>query len=124
MPKVLETERKVSRNFIDSTKYRYQKRNGRDVRSYTRDFALAYGKALEPMVNDQAIRATNLVADFWYTAWVDAGKPNLKKLLTKKWDASDEAKLQEEMAAYRKNELLKKKLLLSKKEGISTTSNE
>jgi hypothetical protein len=121
---VLATERKVSRTFTDSTKYRYQNRNGRDVRSYTRDFALAYGKALEPTINEQAIRAANLVADFWFTAWVDAGKPDLKKLLTKKWQATDEAKLQEEMAAYRKNALLKNKLLLSKKEGISTTTND
>ncbi len=124
VPKILATERKVSRKFTDSTKYRYQKRNGRDVRSYTRDFALAYGKALEPMVNDQAIRAANLVADFWYTAWVDAGTPDLKKLLSKPWNAADEAKLQEEINAYRKNNLLKNKLLLSKKEGISGTSTE
>jgi len=121
--KVLATERMVSKKFTDSTKYRYQNRNGRNVRSYTRDFALAYGKALEPMVNDQAIRAANLVADFWYTAWVDAGKPNLKKLLTKKWDAAEEAKLQEEINAYRKDELMKNKLLLSKKEGISNTND-
>ncbi|RYZ19640.1 MAG: hypothetical protein EOO10_24095, partial [Chitinophagaceae bacterium] len=92
--KVLETERKVSKRFTDSTKYRYQKRNGKDVRSYTRDFALAYGKALEPMVNDQAIRAANLVADFWYTAWVDAGKPDLKKLLRKSWNSSNKTQLQ------------------------------
>jgi hypothetical protein len=122
--RVLETEKKVSKKFTDSTKYRYQTRNGREVRSYISGFGRAYAKALEPMVNDQAIRAANLVADFWFTAWVDAGKPDLKKLLTKKWEAADERKLQDELNAYRKNELLKNKLLLSKKEGISTTAND
>lgn len=122
--KVLEIEKKVSKKFTDSTKYRYQNRNGREVRSYTSSFGRAYAKALEPMVNDQAIRAANLVADFWYTAWVDAGKPDLKKLLTKKRDASDENKLQEELDAYHQNELLKKKLLLSKKESNSAVAND
>lgn len=116
VPSVLEKEKQVSRRFTDSTKYRYQTRNGREVRSYTRDFALAYAKALHPMVNEQAKRAANQVANFWYTAWVDGGKPDLKKLLTKKWTATDKKQLQVEIEAYKKNELLKRKLLLSKKE--------
>ena len=116
VPKVLETERRVSKKFSDSTKYRYQNRNGREVRSYTRDFALAYGKALSPMVNDQAKRSANQVADFWYTAWVDAGKPDLKKIMTKKWTEADEQKLQDEIKAYRKNELLKNGWLVSRKD--------
>jgi hypothetical protein len=115
VPKLLETERKVSRQFTDSTKYRYQKRNGRETRNYTSAFGRAYAKALEPMVNRQVIRSANLVADFWYTAWVDAGKPDLDRIMTKKWSKSDAMQLQEERQAYRKNELLKKGWLLSKK---------
>lgn len=116
VPAVLETERNVSRIFTDSTKYRYQKRNGRDVRNYTREFALAYGQRLELTINEQAIRSANMVADFWYTAWVDAGKPDLQNLLTKSWDDAAEKKLKAEKKAYRKNNLLKQGLLLSKKE--------
>ncbi|HEU4903997.1 MAG TPA: zinc dependent phospholipase C family protein [Flavisolibacter sp.] len=115
VPAVLQTERDVSKNFTDETKYRYQKRNGREARYYTKDFALAYAKRLELTINQQALRAANLVADFWYTCWMDAGKPDLNGLLTKKWDASSEEKLQSEINAYRKNELLKDGLLLSKK---------
>ena len=115
VPTVLQTERDESKGFTDSTKYRYQKRNGRDVRSYSRAFALAYAKQLQPTINKQALRAANMVADFWYTCWVDAGRPDLTSLLTKKWDAASAEKLQEEVNAYRKNELLKNGLLLSKK---------
>jgi hypothetical protein len=115
VPEVLETEREVSKDFTDSTKYRYQKRNGRDVRNYTREFAMAYAKRLQPTINKQAISAANLVADFWYTAWVDAGKPDLSNLTTKNWDASADETLQREVKAYRKNKLLKNGLLLSKK---------
>ncbi|HUC83061.1 MAG TPA: zinc dependent phospholipase C family protein [Flavisolibacter sp.] len=116
VPNLLEAERRVSRQFTDSTKYRTQTRNGKESRSYTSAFGRAYAKALEPTVNRQAIRAANLVSDFWYTAWVDAGKPNLQKMLTKSWSKSDSKQLQQEVDAYNKNELLKKDLLLSKKE--------
>ncbi len=115
VPDVLNKEREVSNAFTDSTKYRYHKRSGRDVRSYSREFALAYAKSMEPTINEQARRATNLVADFWYTAWVDAGKPNLQNLLAREMSAENNEKLKEEIKAYRKNNLLQKGWLLSKK---------
>ncbi|RYZ47292.1 MAG: hypothetical protein EOO14_23685 [Chitinophagaceae bacterium] len=116
VPGVLQIEKEASTAFTDSTKYRWQKRNGRDVRYYTKDFALAYAKLLEPTVNQQALEAANLVADFWYTAWVDAGKPALQSLQAKAWDKTTEEALKKEVKAYRKNRLLKEGLLLSKKE--------
>ena len=116
VPGVLEKEREVSRAFTDSTKYRYQLRNGREARYYTKEFALAYAKQLEPTFNQQAIRSANLVADFWYTAWVDAGKPELQKLMTKAFDEAASTKLKNEVKAYRKNGLLNQGLLLSKKD--------
>ncbi len=73
---VLEKEREVSKSFTDSTKYRVQMRNGREVRSYTSEFAKAYSKALGSSINDQLIFTADMIADFWYTAWVDSGKPD------------------------------------------------
>jgi hypothetical protein len=57
-----------------------------------------------------------MVANFWYTAWVNGGKPDLNKIISKSWDATDSEKLKAEKEAYRKNELLKKGWLLSKKD--------
>lgn len=116
VPGVLEKEKEATKGFTDSTKYRWQKRNGRDVRYYTREFAQAYAKLLDPTVNEQATRAANAVADYWYTAWVDAGKPDLQKLLRQEWNEASKEKLEAERKAYRKNTLLKDGHLLSKKE--------
>ncbi|HVF80992.1 MAG TPA: zinc dependent phospholipase C family protein, partial [Flavisolibacter sp.] len=119
VPGVLGAEKEVTNAFTEETKYRIQKRNGRDVKSYTRNFALAYSKKLGSTINDQAIRAANLVADFWYTAWVDGGKPDLKAILARKLDTADEKKITDEIKAYRKNELLKKGWLVSRREAVS-----
>lgn len=116
VPGVLQIEKDVSKGSADSTKYRIQIRNGRETRSYSTAFARAYGKVILPIVNEQAKRSANLLADFWYTAWVDAGMPDLNGIMAKKWEVADAEKLSAETKAYRKNELLKSGWLLSKKE--------
>src|SRR5690606_15218157 len=75
VPGVLEKEREVARHFTDSTKYRWEVRWGKNRRFYTPAFAKAYGKALGSSINDQLIASSNAIADFWYTAWVNSGKP-------------------------------------------------
>lgn len=113
---VLAKEKEVSRSFTDATKYRVQIRNGREYRSYTSEFAKAYSKALGNSINDQLISSADLIADFWYTSWVDAGKPDPEKWLQPAWSKSDKKQLKKEIKAFRKNELLKDSLLLSKKD--------
>ena len=119
VPDVLNLEREVSQSFSDSTKFRVQKRNGRDVKSYSTAFARAYGARIQAGVNEQAKYAANLVADFWYTAWVDAGRPDLSGMMVKKWESADAEQLNKEMKAYRNNELLKNGWLISKKSASS-----
>jgi len=55
---------------------------------HTREYAKMYHDALNGMVENQMKAAVSATADFWYTAWVNAGKPDLSGLdpaaLTKK----------------------------------------
>jgi hypothetical protein len=112
---LLLLEKETSKEFTDSTKYRWQNRNGRESRSYTSAFAKAYSKKLEPTINDQLLRSAELCADFWYTAWIDAGKPSLDGLLRSDKKATL-AKFSKEQRIYKKNELLENKLLISRKD--------
>ncbi len=114
VPLLIEKEREVSRNFADTQKYRVRMNRGRETKTYTTAFARAYSASLNGTINAQLIHAANLIADFWYTSWVDAGKPDLSSLsapLTK------EKNLQysKEYQSYKDNTLIKNKLLLSKK---------
>lgn len=112
---VFEQERETSKSFVDSLKYRIQIRNGRESRSYTSAFARAYSQRLENTINQQLLHSANLLADFLYTSWVDAGKPNLNKL---NGSVSKQGKrnLKEEKKRYRTNELIKNNLLLARQE--------
>ncbi len=109
-------EKEASKGIPDSVKYRYQTRNGKEVRSYSSTFAKAYSKRLGNTINTRLLRSSELCADFWYTCWVDAGKPDLGKLMTAPASEEKKEKLKEELKAFRKNKLIEAKLLLSRQE--------
>lgn len=113
---VLQQEREVSQQFTDEQKYRVQNRNGREYKSYTADFAQAYSARLKNTVNQQLLSSSSLIADFWYTAWVDAGKPDLKSLMPASYTNADKKQYKKEYKAYKKNNLLKNDLLISRQE--------
>jgi hypothetical protein len=85
---VLRIERELTKNFPEDQKYGYEERNGLTVRVYSRDFTEAYAQALDHQIERQMKRSIKMIADFWYTAWVNAGQPDLKTL--------DEAVVEEE----------------------------
>ena len=108
---VFEEEKAVTSSFTQEQKYRVQMRNGREYKSYTSAFAKAYSAKLGKTINQRLISSANLVADFWYTSWVDAGCPDLNKSLQQPEKAKERSALKEEMEAYKKNKLIEKKLL-------------
>jgi hypothetical protein len=112
---VFEYEKSTSRDFSDSAKYREQTRNGKTFKSYGLAFAKAYGKSLGNSVNEQLIRSANMVADFWYSSWVDAGKPNLDPLLSAPITNSDIKKMNTENLAFKKNRLIENNMLIARK---------
>ncbi|MFN2457494.1 MAG: zinc dependent phospholipase C family protein [Chitinophagaceae bacterium] len=115
LPDVFQQEKEASRLFTDSTKFNVQMRNGRQVKRYSSAFAREYSKRLGTTINQQLLRSANLCADFWYTSWVDAGKPDLNVLLQSTFSKADKKKLKKEIKAYRRNQLLKQKHLIATK---------
>ena len=114
VPEMLEKEKEVSKSFTEEQKFRTQMRKGKPSKSYTSEFAKAYAVALKSSINDQLIASANLVADFYYTAWVDAGKPDLQNL-NQAFSNDDAKSLNEELKLYQKNGLIANDKLISKK---------
>ena len=119
VPDMLRKELEVSKNFTDSTKYRIQMRRGKESRSYTTAFAKAYSDALKPTINQQLLASANVIADFWYTSWVDAGKPDMEDI-TKDFTKADKKELRYELSAYKKNKLISDSLLIARKRSGSS----
>ena len=59
------------------------------IRQYSTDYTIAYNKMLNDMVERRMRQSIYAVACFWYTAWVNAGQPDLKNLLNKTFDETE-----------------------------------
>ena len=77
---VLRIERELTLAFPEHQKYSYDERNGLTVRVYSREFTEAYALALDGQVQRQMKRSIKMISDFWFTAWINAGQPDLLTL--------------------------------------------
>jgi hypothetical protein len=117
---VFAQEKAATAQFTDSTKYRKQLRNGREMKYYTNAFAKAYSNQLGSSINDQLKKTAVAISDLWYTCWVDAGKPDPVQFISGNGiDAIREA-MKEEGKAFRNNQLMEKGWLLSVKNSGSS----
>jgi len=86
---VLNFERELTLQFADDKKYSFEERNGKTIRQYSSAFTIAYNKKLDGMVERRMRQSIYAIASFWYTAWVNAGQPDLKSLVTQKFSETD-----------------------------------
>ncbi len=77
---VLKYEAALTSKFPADRKFAFEERNGKLVRQYSSAFTIAYNSTLRGMVEKRMRLAIASVASFWYTAWVNAGQPDLKDL--------------------------------------------
>jgi len=77
---VLRIEKQLTTNFPEDQKFSFEERNGLTVRVYSRQFTEAFALALDNQIERQMKRSIKMIADFWFTAWVNAGQPNLSNL--------------------------------------------
>ncbi len=110
LPEMFAQEIAISKNFNDSTKYEWKMRWGKNRRFYSSEFARQYNKALDNSINKQLLLSAENIASFWYTAWVDAGKPNLSTLIDTPVDGKQ---LKGELKLYKKNKLIENKTLIA-----------
>ena len=85
---VLSFERKLTEKFPEDKKYAFEERNGIIIKQYSSAFTIAYNKVLNGMIERRMRQAIYAVASFWYTAWVNAGQPDLRSLTNQKIDES------------------------------------
>ncbi|MEQ8582133.1 MAG: zinc dependent phospholipase C family protein [Marinoscillum sp.] len=78
---VLRFEKLLTLRYPEDKKYSYEERGATTVRVYSYEFSRDYNEMLNGMVERQMKRAIKMVGDFWFTAWVDGGQPDLDLLI-------------------------------------------
>ena len=103
---VLAFEKELSKTFPPDKKFSFEERNGITIRQYSSEFCIAYDKKLNGMIERRMRQSIYAIASFWYTAWVNAGQPDLKSLSNKEL-SSDDLKEFEELNNAWKNRTVK-----------------
>lgn len=90
---VLKFEKQLSLSFPPDQRYSYEYRKGIIIKQYSSAYAQAYDQKLNGMVERRMIASIHTVASFWYTAWINAGQPDLSTLDHKKMPAEELAEM-------------------------------
>lgn len=103
---VLRFEKELTQSFASDAKYSFENRNGTTIRTYSTAFTKAYNDKLQGMVERRMRQSIFAVASFWYTAWVNAGQPDLKTLTNKEFSAEDLKEFEELNNNWRKGKIV------------------
>ncbi len=87
---VLKFEKLLSQKFSPDQRYSFEPRNGVVVRQFSSAYAKAYNNGLNGMIERRMRQSIFAIASFWYTAWVDAGQPDLSALANISFSAEDQ----------------------------------
>ncbi len=86
---VLKFEKELSLSFPPDQRFAFEDRNGKMIRQYSSAYSKAYNDKLKGMVERRMRQSIFAVASFWYTAWVNAGQPDLTKLSNRSFSAEE-----------------------------------
>lgn len=75
---LLSVEKELSDNTSPDQKFNYEIRNNILIRTYSKSYSTNYHEALNGMIEKQMQKSVLAIGSFWYTAWVDAGQPDLQ----------------------------------------------
>jgi hypothetical protein len=86
---VLKFEKELSLKFRPDKKRNYELRNNKRVEQNSSEYTIAYNKMLNGMVERRMRQSVFAIASFWYTAWVNAGQPDLSGLVNRDFSEND-----------------------------------
>ena len=104
MDSVLRIESELRRTFPADRQSCFEERLGVNVRTPCREFSLAYQDRLRGQVERRMQQSIRAVGSAWYTAWVDAGQPDLSRLGRTPADAAEMRVARELESFYQKGQ--------------------
>ncbi len=80
---VLLFEQKLNAEFPSDQKYTYEVRGQAQLKVYSEEYSNIYHNMLMGQVERRMKSAVITIGSYWYTAWVNAGMPDLNKFISK-----------------------------------------
>jgi hypothetical protein len=91
---VLLLEKQLSARFPADQKFSFEFRNGLITRQYSRAYSKAYDELLDGMIERRMRQSIWAVASCWYTAWINAGQPDIRLFVNENLPDSEKKELE------------------------------
>lgn len=102
---VLTFEALLNKKFPQDQKYAFENRGSLMTKVYSVEYTNSYDLMIKGQVERRMRESIIMVGSLWYTAWVDAGKPNLNKLGDKEISDSLKLQMQQEELLYQQQKI-------------------
>jgi len=99
---VLREEKRLSEKFGEK-KYSFESKGKQTQKVYSVAYSKAYHQILNGMVEKQMRASIVMIGSLWYSAWIDAGQPDVKRLLNYQPSEEELRKRKEELDQWRKS---------------------
>ncbi len=108
---LLSTERRLRDTFPKENVYQKDKlgnvvKNRYQQAMFSDAYAAQFHQNLNGMVESQMRKAISTISSYWYTAWVNAGRPDLTALDDTRLTERNQAWLQQELAAWKEGKII------------------
>jgi hypothetical protein len=101
---VLDFERKLNAEFDSDKKYAFEMRGNQLLKVYSKDYSEAYHNELSGQVERRIQSAILSVGSIWYSAWINAGMPDLISKTDDVLDFDEEEKIDSTKMVMKKRE--------------------
>ncbi len=108
---VLGFEKKLNERFASDKKYSIEFKGASQVKTYSKEYAEAYHNMLNGQVERRLKASILSVSNFWFTAWVNAGQPNLNDLIKDKAPVKPSEKEMEQIVTDEQKLLYENKMI-------------
>lgn len=78
---VLSFEKLLNEKYPDDAKYSYETRGQAQMKVYSEGYSKEYHNMLQGQVERRMKSAVITIGSLWYTAWINAGQPDLSKFI-------------------------------------------
>ena len=93
---VLLFEKELSERFGEDRKYSFEQRGNSIVKQYSKEFSTEYSNLLGAQVERRLLGSIKMVADVWYTCWINAGMPDLEGMKVSEPSLEEKMELSEQ----------------------------
>lgn len=103
---VLYVEKELTAQFPSDKKYTFEEKGTVVAKVYSVEFSKEYQNRLNEMVERRMYASIKMLGNVWYTAWVNAGQPDLDSLISNNYSGNENKEQIELELNYNKGEII------------------